>query len=219
MLLCYDEAHLLRDTRWTGQYPLSAFLAAVAQLQRESMPVMLLLCGLPTLTENLAAARSYSERMFQAEVIGALEPPEDLLAFARPLQVAGRECPDEVVQAVRSDTSGYPFYVQFYGAMLWEAVEWPRPILQQDFSRVRPEILEALDRAFFDARLARTSRVERALLGAIASSGSEQAPLKDVRHRLNVSHHLLPPVTPRLPAKGVFSPPGGGGGPPRPFSF
>ena len=187
LLLCHDEAHLLRDTKWTGQYPLSAFLAAVAQLQREAMPVMLLLCGLPTLTDNLAAARSYTERMFQAEIIGALQYPEDLYAFARPLELAGRACPDSVAEAVRRDTCGYPFYVQFYGALLWETVDWPAPIREEDFAAVRPQILEALDRAFFDARLARTSRVEKALcLPRSPPPGTKQAPLKDVRHRLNV---------------------------------
>jgi hypothetical protein len=84
VLLCYDEAHVLYDTPRRRDYPLGLFLASVAHAQREGLPVMLVACGLPTLTDNLARAKSYSERMFQAERLDALHPREATLAFARP---------------------------------------------------------------------------------------------------------------------------------------
>jgi hypothetical protein len=112
-----------------------------------------------------------------------------------------------VAEAVRRDTRGYPFYVQFYGALLWETVDWPAPIRKEDFAAVRPQILEALDRAFFDARLARTSRVEKALLAAIASAGDEGASVKDVRGLLRASNQFVTQVIARLVDKGlVFRP-------------
>ena len=113
VLLSYDEAHVLRDTPRLHDYPLGLFLASVARAQRQGLPVMLIACGLPTLTDNLARAKSYSERMFQAEQLDALYPPEAALAFTRPLEAGGRRADDEVISAVLADTGGYPFHIQF----------------------------------------------------------------------------------------------------------
>ena len=113
VLLCYDEAHVLHDTPRRRDFPLGLFLASVAHAQREGLPVMLVACGLPTLTDNLARAKSYSERMFQAEKLDALHPREATLAFARPLEAGDRRADDDVIAAVLKDTGGYPFHIQF----------------------------------------------------------------------------------------------------------
>jgi hypothetical protein len=89
VLFCYDEAQVLCDTPRRHQFPLGIFLASVARAQRLGLAVMLVVCGLPTLTDNLARAKSYSERMFQAELLDALRPPEDGLAFTRPIHAVG----------------------------------------------------------------------------------------------------------------------------------
>ena len=110
---------------------------------------MLVVCGLPTLTDNLARAKSYSERMFQAEELGQLRPPEDLLAFTRPLELSGRKFDAEMARAVLQVTGAYAFHIQFVGALLWDAVEWPLRITKADFDQkptdhsgsARPSIL------------------------------------------------------------------------------
>lgn len=202
VLLCYDEAHLLRDSRIAHQFPLSALLAAVARAQREQVSLMLVVCGLPTLTDNLALAKSYSERMFQAEVLDALTPPEDLNAFVRPLAESGRTFELEVGNLVRADTKGFPFHVQFVGALLWDSLPTSKPITCEHFMSVRPAILKALDRAFFDARLARASGLERALLFAIAANG-ESASIRSAINRMGASHALASRVISRLVRKGL----------------
>ncbi len=58
LVVLYDEAHVVQDSSRTGSYPLGTLLASVARAQRESVPFMLVLCGPPTLTENLARARA-----------------------------------------------------------------------------------------------------------------------------------------------------------------
>ena len=206
LLLCYDEAHVVRDSPRARQYPLGTLLAAIARAQRDQIPVMLVLSGLPSLTENLARAKSYSERMFQAEELERLQTPEDLNAFNRPL-IAGRRTSDPAVaESVARDTSGYPFFIQFIGAQLWEASPWPAPINAQDYQRQRGAMLQALDRAFFDARLARTSPFERRLLLAIARDG-EAALLRSVVARLGVSNGAAQRTILSLADKGlVFRP-------------
>jgi hypothetical protein len=202
VILCYDEAHLLRDSANQKQYPLSALLAAVARAQRESIPVMLVVCGLPPLTDNLALAKSYSERMFQAEVLDALRPPEDQHAFERPLSESHRDFEPELIEAVRGDARGYPFHIQFFGALLWDSVPVSEPITKEHFQSLRPAILEALDHAFFDARLARTSNWERRLLVAIAADG-ESSPIRSVLNRMDADHPGTSRLVARLVAKGL----------------
>ena len=203
VVFCYDEAQVLTDTHRRRQFPLGIFLASVARAQRSGLAVMLVVSGLPTLTDNLARAKSYSERMFQAELLDALRPPEDALAFVRPFESSGRGVDSAVIESVRRDTGGYPFHIQFFGALLWEACPPSHRITHSDFARHRPAILRALDGAFFDARLARTSGLERRVLRAMAASG-ETAALQAVRTSSNLPNHRIQPVIADLEAKGLL---------------
>jgi hypothetical protein len=203
VLFCYDEAQELSDVPRRRQFPLGLFLASVARAQRSGLAVMLVVCGLPTLTDNLARAKSYSERMFQAELLDALRPPEDVLAFTRPFQSAGRGVDTGVIESVRRDTGGYPFHIQFFGALLWEACSPWAAITHADFMRHRPTILRALDGAFFDARLARTTLRERRVLRAVALGG-EITSLQSVRERLSLPNRRMQPLIAGLEAKGLL---------------
>jgi AAA ATPase domain len=203
VLFCWDEAHVLRDSANDRQFPLGIFLAALARAQREGLPVMLVACGLPTLTDNLVRAKSYSERMFQAEELGQLRPPEDLLAFTRPLELTGRKFDAEMARAVLQVTGAYPFHLQFVGALLWDAVEWPLRITKADFDKNRPTILEALDQAFFKARLGRTSATERSILRAMAASG-ESAQIRDVLRLTKLPNQTAQQLIARLRDKGLI---------------
>src|ERR1700687_4319833 len=57
VLFCYDEGQVLCDTPRRHQFPLGIFLASVARAQRLGLAVMLVVCGLPTLTDNLARSK------------------------------------------------------------------------------------------------------------------------------------------------------------------
>jgi hypothetical protein len=50
--------------------------------------------------------------MFQAEDLDRLPPPEDALAFNRPVASTGQTCDPVVVRSVVSDTAGCPFFSQ-----------------------------------------------------------------------------------------------------------
>lgn len=203
VLFCWDEAHLLTDSAGNRQYPLGLFLAAVSRAQREGLSVMFALSGLPTLIDNLARAKSYSERMFQAEQLGALAAPEDRLAFTSPLELSGRAYDAAVADAVLRETGGYPFHIQFFGALLWDAIAWPEKITKTAFDIYRTTILDALDRAFFAARLARSSHAEQSVLRAIAATG-ESASLQEVLHRTRRPNQTAQQLIARLQDKGLI---------------
>jgi MarR family len=96
-----------------------------------------------------------------------------------------------------------PWRRPYFGALLWDAVPPLRTITVRDFQRQRPTILRALDHAFFDARLARTSSVERRVLRAIAAEG-EGASIQSLLQLLNLSNHGIQPLVARLEAKGLL---------------
>jgi hypothetical protein len=101
-----------------------------------------------------------------------------------------------------SDVRGYPFFIQFFGALLWESSPWPSPITAREYASSRPTMLSALDRAFFDARFARTSPAERRLLHTIAVRG-EAAPLRHVIGNLRMSNGATQRLLSRLADKGL----------------
>ena len=69
VILMFDEAQVLENPA-----SLSVLVAAVAALQRNAVPIGLVLCGLPSLAARLLRARTYTERMFRGENVGSLDP-------------------------------------------------------------------------------------------------------------------------------------------------
>lgn len=167
--LLLDEAQILRDdSARVGNHPLSMLIAGVSALQREGVPLGLVLCGLPTLTVNLLNARTYSERMFKGQEIGSLAPDEALAAFVEPLREGGggKTASEDLVTRVLEEVDGYPYFLQLWGAELWEAAE--EASLSQ-FSvelldEVEPDIYKRLDIDFYEPRVQSLTPAEQDLL-------------------------------------------------------
>lgn len=171
LVLLLDEAQVLRDeNRATGQHPLSLLISSLATLQKAQVPVGLVLCGLPTLTGNLLRARSYTERMFRGEEIGSLEPNEAHDAFVRPLEGTSITAAGGLVDAAVEEVDGYPYFVQLWGAELWDAA---RAAGTENFTielldAARPEIYRRLDLDFYEPRVSTLTPAEQDVLLATA---------------------------------------------------
>ena len=123
-LVMLDEAQVIRDDRdREGQHPLSLLIAAVNSLQEKEVPIGLTLCGLPTLRANLLKARTYTERMFRGEEITRLARSEAVDALVRPLDGTGVTADERLIERVIEEVEGYPFFIQLWGAELWEAAQ------------------------------------------------------------------------------------------------
>jgi hypothetical protein len=207
-ILQYDEFQVVKEGR--GELTLSALLAAAAAVQRDNIPFMLVLSGLPTILENLGRSKSYSERMFTVEQIGNLRPPEDRAAFIGPAEARGRSFEESVVSEVLADTQGYPYFVQLYGDALWKGTNGEPVIAKDDFRRLRPSILAGLDRSFFESRYRRASLREQRVLRAVAAGSVEGASIEDLRQRLGMSNSELQPLVRFLTEKGLVYRPGRG---------
>ncbi len=199
LVLRYDEFHVVRER--PGTPTLSALLSATSAVQQHGLPLMLMLCGLPPVVDNLARSKSYSERMFATQELGNLRPPEDRAALVDPAVRLGRRYADEVVDAVMDDSGGYPFFIQVYGDALWTGSQGEM-IAMPDFRRLRPRILTTLDAGFFRARYVRASPNERQLMRNIATFG-ESATIEQLQQASGRRNNEIQPTVSALIQKGL----------------
>lgn len=207
--LLLDEAQVLRDdTTRGGEHPLSMLVAAVNALQEAGLPIALVLCGLPTLRANLQRARTYSERMFKAETIGPLSgnpgPARD--AFVEPLSGTGIRATEDLVARVLDEVEGYPFFIQLWGAELWEAAvdagvgEFTVPLLDS----IEPDIYARLDEEFYAGRVETLTPSEQDLLLATAHCPYPPLRTAELRNRTAKSEGNVNVLMGRLADQGVL---------------
>jgi hypothetical protein len=171
LMLLLDEVQVIRDeTRATGHHPLSLLIAAVSSLQKAELPIGMVLCGLPTLTGNLLRARSYTERMFRGEEIGSLGPEDAHDALVRPLAESPVILESGLAERVAEEVEGYPYFLQLWGAELWDAAEVAgvHRVSELLLNAALPEIYCRLDLDFYDPRVATLTPAEQDVLFASA---------------------------------------------------
>jgi DNA-binding transcriptional ArsR family regulator len=172
VVLLLDEAQLIRDERGRhGEHPLSLLIAPLVALQRQELPLAVVLCGLPTLSANLQQARSYSERLFRGEEIDSLPTDEALAAFTHPLEEAGRSADQGVAEEVVDEVEGYPYFIQLWGSELWDAADLADVdrLTKRLLDEARPEIYQRLDRDFYEPRVSTLTPAEQDVLLVSAS--------------------------------------------------
>lgn len=209
-VLLLDEAQVVRDehNRRTGEHPLSLLISSIVGLQKQELPLGLVLCGLPTLTGNLLKARSYSERMFRGEEIGSLGPDEAREAFVQPPQESGEAVTidKELVATVIEEVEGYPYFIQLWGAELWDAaVDATTPRLSSALlDAVRPDIYRRLDLDFYEPRVTTLTPAEQDVL--LASSDCDYPPLivSDLNEAISKSPGNVNVLLGRLVDSGVL---------------
>lgn len=141
-------------------------------------PLALVLCGLPTLTTNLLEARTYAERMFRGEHIGSLPDQAASEAFVAPLDDTGVTADDNLVETVLRSVEGYPYFIQLWGAELWDAAD------HADIQHLGVDLLEIvdadiyrrLDLAFYEPRVQALTPAEQDIL--LASGQVSYPPLR-----------------------------------------
>lgn len=167
VVLLLDEAQVVRDEKnRSGEHPLSTLISAVTALQQQVVPIGLVLCGLPTLSGNLLRARSYTERMFRAEEIGSLQGAEARAALTHPLKDAVIKVSPAVVNRVVAEVEGYPYFVQLWGAELWDAAQGAgvATITEAIFDATKPDIYRRLDSEFYEPRITTLTPAEQDVL-------------------------------------------------------
>lgn len=207
--LLLDEAQVIRDeTKRQGEHPLSMLIAAVNALQEAGLPLALVVCGLPTLRANLQRARTYSERMFRGEHLGELAgnpgPARD--AFVRPLAATGMRADEQLVARVLAEVEGYPFFIQLWGAELWDSArdagldQFTTDLLDA----IEGDIYARLDEEFYAGRVETLTPSEQDLLLDTANCPYPPLQTSDIRSRSPKSSGNVNVLMGRLTDQGVL---------------
>lgn len=174
IVFAYDEAQNMADRAERDEYPLSVMLDVFQSVQRQGVPFLLVLTGLPTLFPRLIEARTYTERMFRVLFLDRLGPADARDAIVRPVQKEG--CPvtftDESIRQIEQDSAGYPYFIQFICREAFDALASSASAGVRDPRIPIDAITAKLDSDFFAGRWSRVTNRQRDLLFVVSMLGS-----------------------------------------------
>ena len=183
---------------------LSGIIVSLHHAAQELLPLYLIGSGLPTVRGLVAKSKTYAERMFGYEEIGALDERASADAIRKPLKTMGVDIEDKALNAIFRLSGGYPFFLQECGYQVWQRAAGS-PITAKDVRAVASEVSERLDRNFFAVRLDRISDLERRFLRVMADvPGGETKSLAAIAKKLGRSVNSLSMLRRSLIRKGVL---------------
>ncbi|MBA2461754.1 MAG: MarR family transcriptional regulator [Actinobacteria bacterium] len=117
--------------------------------------------------------------MFRGEEIGSLSSSDARAAFTQPLAEIESEvtaAPD-LVEEVIQEVEGYPYFIQLWGAELWDAADIAdlRVLTIELLQAARQDIYRRLDIDFYEPRVATLTPAEQDVL--LATAGCDYPPL------------------------------------------
>lgn len=170
IVLAYDEAQNLSDQAARQQYPLSLLLDVFQSIQKQELPILLVLTGLPTLFPKLVEARTFAERMFHITTLGRLNDGECEEAITRPIVDKGSKVKftPQAVREITRSSGGYPYFIQYFCREMFDSY-----LQQRSEGALNPivtieQTVRKLDTDFFAGRWNRATDRQRQLLGVVA---------------------------------------------------
>jgi len=169
-------------------------------------PFFVVGAGLPNLPAKLSEARSYAERLFDYQEIGALTTEAADTALVQPARSHGASFVEEALAALVDVSGRYPYFIQEYGKAIWEVAS-ASPFTLEDARTAIDLGTDQLDQGFFPARWDRATPGEREYLRAMATDGDDGSRTSAIAERLGRKMTGLGPVRAQLIAKGlVYAP-------------
>lgn len=176
-------AFLLDELQLASTEPLGAFVAGLHKVAQHNLPVTAVAAGLPQTRGVLAAAASYSERMFETRTVDALSSADAARALAQPALEEGIVLEDRTLEIAVEFTEGYPFFLQVFGDHLWRLAA-TSPVSADIADRAVPLVRDWLDRGFFTFRTDRLPVAQRRYLRAMAELGPGEQSSGDIAAQL-----------------------------------
>lgn len=155
-----------------GTDELAALCGACHEISQQGTPLVVVGAGLPHLPVALAAAKSYAERLFRYVAVDRLPREMADRAWRLPAAEEGVEFEADALDELYRLTDGYPYFVQAYGKVTWDAAVGS-PIRRADVQAAAPEAEAELAVGFFGARYDRATPAERDYMSAMADLGAE----------------------------------------------
>ena len=188
VLLTVDEVHEAEDVL------LRPLLRAAHRAAQDAHPLGVLLSGLPSAAEHVfREGQTYTERLERID-LGLLDRDATAEAIREPFAAhADAEVDELAIDAVHDGSGGYPWFVQLWGAALWDAATDPHRIELPDARAAGSEVHDRTT-AFFADRWSRVpSGRATSLVIALAEAGGdvEVGALLDT---LDLTHQAISPA-------------------------
>lgn len=194
------------ELQYVEEEQLGALIMTLHSANQRQVPIALIGAGLPQLRGLVGDAKSYSERLFDFQTIGALPEEAAKAAIAKPIAASSAAIDEDALSDIVSQTKGYPYFLQEWGKHSWDAAA-KSPIRLEDVRAAAKNAVAALDDSFFRIRFDRLTPAEKRYLRAMAELGPGPHRSGDVAARLNRRVTAVAPVRNRLIAKGmIYSP-------------
>ena len=199
--LYIDELQNLDEEAMRG------IIVALHRSAQELLPLYLIGSGLPTIRTLVGKSKTYAERMFVYEEIGALDEDASWAAVVKPFEDNGVSVDNAAFVEMFKASAGYPFFLQECGYQVWQHAE-RSPIGVGDVLAILPQVVDNLDKSFFAVRFDRVSTVEKKFLMAMASGEPEKPqPIVDTAERMGRTANSLSMLRRSLIKKGmIYSP-------------
>jgi AAA ATPase domain len=181
----------------------SALCAATHELSQTAGPLIVVGAGLPHLPSVLSASKSYSERLFRYVPIDRLDRAAADQALLAPARREGADFTQEALDALFEAADGYPYFVQAYGKVTWDAAA-ASPVTAADVKVAGPQAEAELAVGFFGSRYDRATPAEREYMRAMATLGDEPVPTAQVADELGRKPSSLSPSRDALIKKGLI---------------
>lgn len=199
-------ALLVDELQYLSEAEFGALIMALHRVAQENLPLVLIGAGLPQIQGLAGESKSYAERLFDFQPIGALADADARAALQGPAEAEGARFDDAALDEILRVTEGYPYYLQQWGYEAWNAATGS-PITRADVDKATLSAVRALDESFFRVRLDRCTPAEQNYLRALAALGRGRHGSGEVAAHLKTSVTTVAPVRQKLIQKGmIFSP-------------
>lgn len=196
-----DEVQYLKSA------DLSALIVALHRCSQKNLPILFFGAGLPQVAAMSGDAKSYAERLFAYPYIGALPIEEAKKAIQEPIEKLNEHIENDALDEIVEYTKGYPYFLQEWGAEIWNAGIENHPITQQNVVQASKSVFSKLDNGFFNVRLDRLTNKEKDYVIAMAKLGSGPYKSGDIADYLGKKNRELGPVRAKVIEKGmIYSP-------------
>ena len=163
---------MIDEVQYLSQEELGAVITALHRTNQEGLPLLFFGAGLPQIAGLAGDAKSYAERLFRYEDIGALSEVDASAAIREPITAEGEAIDAAAVRAIVSETGGYPYFLQEWGYQVWNAATMS-PIDASTVEEATALALKRLDSGFFKVRMDRLTPKEREYVNAMADLPGE----------------------------------------------
>jgi hypothetical protein len=196
---------LLDEVQLMERGDLSALLHAAQAV--ESLPVGLVLAGLPDAPSRLAAAGTYAERLFYDRV-DWLSDRDVAEAIAGPAGSFDVSYDEGAMAKLVELSQSYPYFVQLFAEETWWAAGTPsdEPGTVIGFPAVADAVgpaMRRLDEGLYRIRFEKASALEQDYLREMAALGDGRVSSGEVARRLGKSPQGASTIRDRLIAKGI----------------